>query len=242
MSPTMILSLVASSMLVPWATSQTIPIDAAPTEYPYAVRTSYVNIKGATNVAVGLAVSQRYLLASGFSKNSNNATGVELTDQQGVVHPVFSSTPIGVSPFMFFKSCLIFNGPMFSLKAASFNNLSATINDAEVIYFTKDSTVLKKIPVVIMNQTACETETDETTAREQLCVEPNNTPDVCYNFFNTTLKLDQHPMVGIKGQVHGSRYVLGCQDSSWVNVGKWYRFDAAIKDITDIIPVVDLKD
>ncbi|CAB3384634.1 Hypothetical predicted protein [Cloeon dipterum] len=68
MSPTMIFCLVACSMLVPWATSETIPIDAAPTEYPYAVRTVHLNF-GLTTVSVGLAVSKRYVVASSYSRN-----------------------------------------------------------------------------------------------------------------------------------------------------------------------------
>ncbi|CAB3384635.1 Hypothetical predicted protein [Cloeon dipterum] len=245
MSPTMILCLVACSMLVPWATSQTIPIDAAPTEYPYAVKTFYVN-QGISMVGLGLAVSKHYLLASAYSKYNWNLTAVELTDQQGVVHPVFNVSDVGdgTDPFIYFKTCKKFSGPMYSLKVAGFNNFSETVNDAEIIFFSQESNVLKKIPVAILNQTACETETNATIALQKLCIAPIPIANICKNFYGSTPSpFEQQPMVGIKGQVHGSRHLLGCDgQNNWTSIGKFYRFDYNIPDIIGAIPVVDLKD
>ncbi|CAB3384633.1 Hypothetical predicted protein [Cloeon dipterum] len=133
---------------------------------------------------------------------------------------------------------------MFSLKTASFNNFSETVNDAEVIFFTNESHVLKKISVVIMNQTACETATNATVAQQKLCIEPVATTEICKNFYGSTPnQFEQHPMVGIKGQAHGSRDILGCDDKyNWTSVGIYHRFDYSIPEILKIVPVVDLKD
>ncbi|CAB3386375.1 Hypothetical predicted protein [Cloeon dipterum] len=214
------------------------------TEFPYVFRVQ-LSDQGYPTTFPGFAVSQKYILTSNKAFR-DDATLITISDQLGVVYPTPKSTEIA-GHFAILRICKKLPGPYVSMSRSSFNNLTASVPDAEFILFKEDDDVLKRVtPLNVLDAAGCEATTNASVAAESICVEINATPDFCSHISDafgdgSTPTKFRAPAVVIGGQVNAiytSSSVVGCNSSS-VNdqVGSyssfWLSVDAIIGEIPD---------
>ncbi|XP_065351330.1 uncharacterized protein LOC135946839 [Cloeon dipterum] len=158
----------------------------------------------------------------------------------GVVRtPVKNGTVLG-SQFTYFKVCNKFRGAKYPLRESDFNNLTTAVPDAQLIFFDKTSSVLKKVTAPVMNKTACAAATNPDAAKiAGLCVDSSGLTDLCPVLFYDTeeLAFTWIPMVAIGSQLQGI-YLSdsGCKTALW----EFFDIAPFRQNLTSEIPEVEI--
>ncbi|XP_065346077.1 uncharacterized protein LOC135943465 [Cloeon dipterum] len=189
--------------------------DENPTDYPYLVK--LLLTRSAPWITIpGLVVSSQIVLTSSLASYAMY-TDVTVVDQLGVARPAAKSVNIVLDAFTYYKVCRKFQGVenYYSLNESSFNDLSASVPDAQLVFYNTSSPIPRNVTVSVMSEDECLAtfSTAPVDVSEVICMTGQTAPGFCAPFVDDAGSYVLYPVIAIGGQVHGFTSLVGCSGS-----------------------------